>query len=451
MESKLSEAINNKKVLYAIIAILLLIIIILLVLMLRKPKYEVTFDSNGGSEVCTEIVKKNEKVKKPEDPTKEGYVFAGWYYKDELYDFDTPVTKDMTLKAEWAVQGNATVNEIVLNVKNLDLAVNENGKIEVTSSPENKKLVWSSSDESIVKVDQEGNVTGLKEGTAIITVETEDGEIKATCTITVKNVAVEGVSISGASQVAIGSTIRLTANMTPTNATNKNVTWKSSNSSVATVDANGNVRGIRVGTVTITATTEDGNKVATKTIKVVKPTTKPTQNPGQNPTQNPGQQTVSVTSVSISGASTVNVGATIKLTATVQPTNATNKNVTWSSSNPSIATVDANGNVRGVNDGTVTITVSTADGGKVATHTVTVKSVYAITLTKNQTVTGVFQYSPLVTKNGSSFSGYSVVNYNGRVSPFKSLISVDQVNEAVRTAQITLSSGAVVTASVSYR
>jgi uncharacterized protein YjdB/beta-glucanase (GH16 family)/methyltransferase-like protein len=178
-------------------------------------------------------------------------------------------------------------------------------------------------------------------------------------------VSVTGVTVSPTSvSVAAGATTQLSATVAPSNASNKTVTWTSSNTAVATVNSNGLVTGVATGTATITATTQDGAKTATSSITVT--------------TGN-----VMVTGVTVSPTSaSLAVGATTQLTATVAPSNATNKTVTWTSSNTSVATVNASGLVTGVATGTATITVTTQDGAKTATSAITVT-------TGNIAVTGV--------------------------------------------------------------
>lgn len=153
---------------------------------------------------------------------------------------------------------------------------------------------------------------------------------------------------------AIGKSEKLTATVEPDDATNKNVTWSSSNPSVATVD-NGVVTAVGEGTAVITVTTEDGGKTATCTVTVRIETTIPVEG-------------VSLDTTTLYMTKT---GQSAKITATVVPANATNKNVTWSSSNTDVATVD-NGIVTAVGNGEAIITVTTEDGGKTATCTVTV-------------------------------------------------------------------------------
>ena len=153
----------------------------------------------------------------------------------------------------------------------------------------------------------------------------------------------------GTASVTVGATTTLEA---PSEAGEATVTWTSGDTNKATVDG-GVVTGVAAGEVTITATwTPEGGTEQSKAWTV---------------TVNP----VAVTGVTISGGSSVNVGATITLTATVSPEDAANKAVTWESSDETIATV-ADGVVTGVKAGTATITVTTEDGSKTDTHSVTV-------------------------------------------------------------------------------
>ena len=174
------------------------------------------------------------------------------------------------------------------------------------------------------------------------------------CTVTVP---VSSVSIAGGDfQLPIGSTRKLSATVAPANATDRAVSWKSSDTSVATVDASGTVKAVKAGTATITATA--GGKSVTVKVTVA-------------------SDYVAVSSVAISGTgvsggkATINVGAGLNLTATVSPSNASDKTVKWATSNAAVATVDANGAVRAVKAGNAAITATAGD--KSASILVTVK------------------------------------------------------------------------------
>ena len=170
-------------------------------------------------------------------------------------------------------------------------------------------------------------------------------------------IAVEGITLDKTTAtVEEGATVTLTATVTPDNATDKTVTWSTSDETIATVSG-GVVTGVKAGEVTITA--KAGDKSATCTVTVTAASTEP--------------EVVPVTGVTLSQtAVTLDIDQSITLTATVAPENATNKAVTWASDKTDVATVDANGKVTAVAAGTANITVTTADGGKTATCAVTV-------------------------------------------------------------------------------
>lgn len=260
-------------------------------------------------------------------------------------------TIDGGFTATCAVTVHALVAGVVLDKKAVTLNENEKVTLTPTISPanaSNTNVTWSSSDTNVATVSN-GEVTAVKAGKATITVTTEDGGMTATCEITVL-APVSGVTLDKTSvSLNEGQTADLVATVAPDNASNKKVTWSTSDASVATVK-DGKVTAVNVGTATITVTTEDGNKTATCTVTVL----------------------AVVTGVTLDrSAVTVMVGQKANLTATILPAKASNKNVSWKSSDASVATVE-NGVVTAVKAGTATITVTTEDGNKTATCTITV-------------------------------------------------------------------------------
>ncbi|MCI7307333.1 Ig-like domain-containing protein, partial [Alistipes senegalensis] len=185
-------------------------------------------------------------------------------------------------------------------------------------------------------------------------------------------VSVTGVTLDKSSiSILVGASETLAATVSPKDAANKKVSWKSDKPEIATVDANGKVTGVKAGEATITVTTEDGGKTATCKVTV-------------------SDTEIKVTGVTLNKtALTLNIGASETLSATVAPADATNKKVTWKSSDAAVATVDTNGKVTAVKAGEATITVTTEDGGKTATCKVTVKTatiaVTGVTLNKTAT------------------------------------------------------------------
>ncbi|MBO4855523.1 Ig-like domain-containing protein [Candidatus Saccharibacteria bacterium] len=233
------------------------------------------------------------------------------------------------------------------------------------SNSTNKTITWTSSNNSVATVD-DGQITGIKTGNATITAKTHNGKT-ASLVVTVKKSGSQIIPVSAvrlnqtSAKVKAGSSIKLTATVLPTNATNKTISWSSNNTNVAVVD-NGKVIGRSAGTAKITARSSNG-KTATATITVI-------------------QGNVEVTGISLNKSSvSVNVGATTQLVATILPQSASNKKVTWTSSNTSVATV-SNGIISGIKAGTATITAKTYNG-KTAKATVTVNNVLPTSIALN--------------------------------------------------------------------
>ena len=266
-----------------------------------------------------------------------------------------------TCKVTVTASPSSKVSGVILSNSALTLNVGGSGTLYAYISPStatNKDVTWSSSDASVVKVDNRGNVTALKTGSAVITVKTFDGGYTAKCSVKVQTQIVLPQSITlDRSSITLdkGSKIRLTATISPSNVTNPNVSWKSENTSVAKVDASGTVTAVGVGATRIIVSADANGTAATCVVSVKS----------------------YVKSISISGSSTVSAYSTIQLKATVSPSDASSS-VTWSSSNSSIATVDQSGNVKGLKEGKVTISAAATDGsGAVGTRQVTVTKAVA--------------------------------------------------------------------------
>ncbi len=251
------------------------------------------------------------------------------------------------------------VTGVSLDPSEAQMHIGETLQLEETVIPENadnQNVTWTSNNESVASVDEDGLVTAEDAGTATITVTTEDGGKTAQCTITVLKIPVTGVSLNyTTAELRVKKTLQLTETVTPENADNQNVTWSSSDETIASVDEDGLVTAKDAGTAIITVTTEDGDKTAQCTITVLK---------------------TAVTGVSLNQSTThMYVRETLQLKETVAPENADNKDVTWSSSNEAVASVNENGLVTAKNAGTATITVTTEDGGKTAECAITVEAV----------------------------------------------------------------------------
>jgi len=233
----------------------------------------------------------------------------------------------------------------------------------------NKTVTWRTSNSGVAAVNN-GTVTAIAPGNATITVTTQNGNKTATCVVTVTE-PITGVSLSQTTAtMGIGRTLILTPTVNPYDATNKAVTWNSNNTAVATVDIYGMVTAVSLGEATITVTTQDGGKTASCVVTVIP---------------------VPVTGVSLNRTTVLlsigGTAGTLSLMPNVSPYDATNKAVTWMSTNPAVATVN-NGTVTAVGYGTATITVTTQDGGKTASCVVTVPNLAeTVSFATNQTWT----------------------------------------------------------------
>ena len=222
----------------------------------------------------------------------------------------------------------------------MELTEGESATLVATISPndaENKTVIWSSSNLSIASV-LNGKVTASKAGKATIAVKTDDGGKTATCEVTVNaNVyPVIGVTLDKTSATLTeGDEVTLTATVNPDNATNKNITWSSSDNTVASV-SNGKVTALKTGKATITVKTDDGGKTATCEVTV-------------NAKVYPIEEIVLDKTYA-----EIKVGNEITLTATIYPSNATSKTLKWTSSDTSVATV-SNGKVTALKAGQVVV------------------------------------------------------------------------------------------------
>ncbi|MDR1984337.1 MAG: Ig-like domain-containing protein [Prevotellaceae bacterium] len=254
------------------------------------------------------------------------------------------------------------VTGITLNKANVLLNIGTTVTVKPTVLPTNatnKRVTWKSDSTNIATVDAHGLITGKAVGTTKITATTVDGNKTATCivSVTTASIPVTGVTVTPeTASIDVNTTVKITAKVSPDNATNKKVTWKSESDAIATVDSTGLVKGIAAGTVKITATTVDGNRTATCTVTVKSSTSVP------------------VTGVTVTpDTANVEVNKTVQITAKVSPDNATNKKVTWKSENDATAIVDSTGLVTGKAVGNVKVIATTDDGGKTDTAVVIVK------------------------------------------------------------------------------
>lgn len=268
-----------KKKNVAILAVIIVIaIIVVLAVMFSIKTYSVSFDTQGGTTIAAEKVKVFKRATRPTDPTKDGYIFDNWYYNDGIFDFDTRITKDMILEARWIDDGSMKDGIYTVSFNSnggssvASLKTDESGLIIRPEDPTRegyKFVAWQYNGEDFdFQTKITSNMTLVakweEEGTALPSVPAE----KVTLSPTNIN-------------LKVGNTRRINVTLSPKEATNRTMTWTTSNNRVATVDRNGTVRAVGVGKATITVEV-DGIK-ASVTVNVSQAT-----NPGGNdPTPEP--------------------------------------------------------------------------------------------------------------------------------------------------------------------
>lgn len=266
-------------------------------------------------------------------------------------------TTDRTnLSASCSVSVKQHVTGVSLDNPQVKIGIGESRSLTYKVFPSNaadKSVSWTSSDASVVLIDEHGEVTGLKEGKSTITLQSSDGGFTSSCEVTVI-LKVTGISLNLSSlEMNISDDPQhLTATVTPSDATDKTIEWVSADPSIASVSSDGDVTAIKAGETTIIAKAKDGSGVTGECVIRVNQ---------------------SVTSVTMQFPIwTLQIGSSTTLIATVKPDNATDKSLIWSSSNPDVVDVSAGGVITGMNVGTATVTAFSADGEHSATCEVTV-------------------------------------------------------------------------------
>ena len=252
------------------------------------------------------------------------------------------------------LENKVMITGITLNKTTLSLPKGSSFTLSATVAPSNatnKSLTWWSPNPSVATVSESGVVTAVELGEVYIYAEAKDGSGKrASCVVTVTEpVKVTGITLNKTNlTLTQGDLCALSPIVTPSNATDKTVTWMTSNSDVADVYSSGEVYAAGVGTATITAIANDGSgKTATCTVTVEAPPVKVTE------------ITLDQTSL------TLKEDDRYTLSATVAPDDAADKKVIWSSTNPDVARVSASGVVTALKAGTATIKAIANDGSGV--------------------------------------------------------------------------------------
>lgn len=316
-------------------------------------------------------------------------------------------TVDGEYTAFCTVTVTTPVKGITLSDTEMSLQKGVTGRLTYTITPidaSDKSARWSSSDESVAAVTQDGLVTGVGAGSATIKVETANG-ISAECTVTVSS-PVTGVTVNPSSlRLSAGSSELLSAIISPTDADNQEVRWSTSNASIASVgELTGLVTANAPGTATITVTTVDGLFSATCEVTVYRP----------------------IASMTFANSNyEMKINTTLKLVLNKLPADASNEKITYVSSDTSIATVDANGTVTGLAHGTVTIT-ATSEYGVEATCSVYVIDPAMLKVAVESVTILNGEYISL--REGESFVlNVSVLPENATIKEYKITISDESV------------------------
>ena len=284
--------------------------------------------------------------------------------------------------ATTTVKVEVPLESISLNETEKDLNKGDSLQLNVTYNPDDttadKTVEWSSTDDKVVTVDNNGKVTAKAAGTAYVKAKVEDKEVS--CKINVV-VPLTGIALNkDTTELLKGKTEKLVVTLSPSDTTYAGkIEWKSSDETVATVDENGNVKALKEGTITITATAVEGENEFTDTCTVT-------------------VKEIPLNSITIDMSDfELGLGRTQQLNIICNPENTTDDiNVVWSSSDSNIVSVDENGLVKAISEGRATITAKVGD--KVATVVVTAKIIPITSISLEGTPSKVLVGSPIDVK-----------------------------------------------------
>lgn len=270
-------------------------------------------------------------------------------YKNEHYFSNTSrnVWSYATILEEKVPVTGITLDQENISFSDIGASVQLTATILPTDA-DNQKVIWKSSDTNVATV-KDGKVTCTGYGTAIITATSEEGEYIATCNVTATKRIVLPSSITldrNEATIKVGEATTLKANVLPADADDKTIVWSSESSDIASVTNDGVVTGHKAGTTKIIVTTNANGLKDECMLTVLQPATGITLD----------RQNISF----------ANIGENVQLTANVLPEDASNKNVSWASSDTKVAIV-SNGNVVCTGYGTAVISAITEDGGYMAT------------------------------------------------------------------------------------
>lgn len=312
-----------------------------------------------NAEKCAVEVGKTQQIEYTLEPDKDSYMALTWSVIDpNVATVDNKgvvtgvnvgtthvIVTGLGVSATCTIEVYQSAETLTFTQPSITLDIGETVEAAYTLTPAtatNHTLNWSSQNAAIVSVDASGKLTGVSQGVTTVFANLPNGYVSY---LTVNVIAkAKGMELNPASaELVKGDKLKIKPVFTPADATNKKVTWSSSNEAVATIDENGKVTAVAGGITMITGISEDGNFSGSSMITV----------------------TEAVTSVKLNHSSYKLVkGRNVTLKATVDSNTATNSKVKWTTSNKKIATVTQSGKVTGKNIGTCTIKVTAKDGSK---------------------------------------------------------------------------------------
>lgn len=365
---------------------------------------------------------------------------------DKIDQIVTDISKPTveTIAVESVEIISLTLNGQTITTFPTEINVGDKASINAKVLPQNASnpaLNYSSSNDAVLKVFPGGRLEPASAGEATITVSSQENAQKTysvSITVTNKVIALESLSITNIpSELRVNQSHRLEAKLTPTNTTQKSLTWQSSAPEILTVTSSGTIKGIAEGTATITVTSSENSEIsASTTIQVLPEIQKPVY---------------PVESIAINAnKTTFKIGESVKLTTTITPTEA-NDSVIWTSSDEEVATISQSGVISFLKAGNVTITARCSNYEAQALITLTVKEALSSTITietENLTQSG----ESFTLKAGSSGKIKGVLDENATIlevvysSSDSSIASVsaDGVIQALKAGTVTI------TATTSY-
>jgi uncharacterized protein YjdB len=287
---------------------------------------------------------------------------------------------------EYSVETNGFVKVQAIEVSGNDITTDKGtSALTLGFTPSNateKSVIWSVSDPTLATIDASGVLTSIKNGAVTVTATSNESRSAVfgskIINISGQIVKVTEITVSGSNISQIPGTSQMKAVVIPDNATELGVAWGVNDETVATIDQNGLLTAVKEGSVTVTATTKEANSTV-KGTAVISVT----------------QGAVNVTNITVSGNDITVRGATTKMSAIVEPFNATDNTVSWSVSDVTIATIDSAGLVTPIKNGTVTVYATTNEVGS------SIKGEITLNISGQGVTSFYFDFGPNDVTNGN--------------------------------------------------